>query len=238
MKILVTNDDGVLAGGLKTLAQAACRFGEVVVYAPEEKCSGMSRAITISGSLHIKPVFLSEGFRAYSVSGTPADCVSVAVNGMNERPDLILSGINNGYNLGHDIVYSGTVAAAREGAEAGIRSVAFSQPPCCDFTAALSYYEQIMQEVLSPHNAHRLLTNVNFPDPADGECRGIRWNTRLSALDLYRDSCIRTDHADGSCELNISSVHSDITQTDCDITAVMDGFISVGYLSVAEFCCN
>lgn len=100
MKILVTNDDGVLAEGLKTLAQTACRFGELVVYAPEEKCSGMSRAITISGSLHIKPVFLSESFR--SVSGTPADCVRVAVNGMNERPDLILSDINNGYNLGHD----------------------------------------------------------------------------------------------------------------------------------------
>lgn len=95
-----------------------------------------------------------------------------------------------------------------------------------------------MQEVISPHNAHRLLTNVNFPDPAGGECGGIRWDTKLSVQDLYRDSCIRTDYADGSCELNISFVHSETAQTDCDITAIMDSFISVGYLSVAEFCGN
>ena len=113
----------------------------------------------------------------------------------------------------------------------------------CIFADAVEYIEknlcgELRQEVISPHNAHRLLTNVNFPDHADGECRGIRWDTKLSVQNLCRDSCIRTDYADGSCELNISSVHSEIAQTDCDITAVMDGFISVGYLSVAEFCCN
>lgn len=234
MKILVTNDDGILAEGLKTLAEAACRFGEVVVYAPESKCSGMSRAITIAGSLHIKPVFLSENFRAYSVSGTPADCVRVAVNGMDERPDLILSGINDGYNLGHDIVYSGTVAAAREGAEAGIRSVAFSQPPNCGFAMAERFFGQIMEELLSPKYANRLLTNVNFPEP-DGGCKGIAWDVKLSPQDLYKDSCMRTDHEDGSCELKISSVHCDITQTECDITAVMENYISVGFLKAAEF---
>lgn len=234
MKILVTNDDGVFSEGLKQLAEAACAYGDVVVYAPDEKCSGMSRAITIKGTLRITPVKISDNFIAYSVSGTPTDCVRVAINRMPERPDLILSGINDGYNLGHDIVYSGTVAAAREGAEAGIRSVAFSQPPKSSFQTAERFFPQIMDRLLSEEMSDERLINVNFPDCKADECRGIRWGVRLSTQDLYGDSCICRVLAGGGWELEISSVHSSISEADCDITTVFDNYISVGYLDFAE----
>lgn len=229
MRILITNDDGIHARGLHRLVELAKDFGEVCVFAPADKCSGLSRAITVEGVLRVKPIRMPDVRMAYSISGTPADCVRMAINCiMDEKPDLVLSGINNGFNLGRDIVYSGTIAAALEGAEAGIRSVAFSQPPDHDFETAAAFFPVIMESVLNGSCRKNMLTNVNFPDCSAGECRGIMWNSKLSSQYLYEDCCKKTAFPDGSMQLDISAVHCRIRDEESDITAVLNRYISVG----------
>ncbi len=229
MRILVTNDDGIHARGLQQLVTLAKDFGEVCVFAPAEKCSGLSRAITVAGTLQVKPIQMPDVRMAYSISGTPADCVRMAMNCiLDQKPDLVLSGINNGFNLGRDIVYSGTIAAAMEGAEAGIRSVAFSQPPEYSFDTAAAYFPIIMNAVLSGSGVNHLLTNVNFPACSADECRGIMWDAKLSSQYLYEDNCKKTAFPDGSMQLDISAVHCRIKEDGSDITAVMNRYISVG----------
>ena len=129
MRILIANDDGYLAPGLAALVRACESLGEVDVIAPEQNASGTSNALTLSRPLS---VFEAPGFdrsRLFRVvNGTPSDCVHVALTGLlPHRPDLVLSGINNGANMGDDTLYSGTVAAAMEGYLFGLRSIAFSQ---------------------------------------------------------------------------------------------------------------
>ena len=123
MHILVSNDDGYLAPGLAALAQAMRRFGEVTVVAPEQNASGASNSLTLNRPLTVHQA--ANGF--LYMNGTPTDCVHVALTGLLERaPDLVVSGINNGQNMGDDTIYSGTVAAAMEGYLFGIPSIAFS----------------------------------------------------------------------------------------------------------------
>lgn len=124
MKILVSNDDGYLAPGLLALADAMSAIAEVVVVAPERNCSGASNALTLN-----KPLTVSKASNGvYFVDGTPSDCVHIALTGLfDSRPDLVISGINQGQNMGDDTLYSGTVAAATEGFLFGVPSIAFSQ---------------------------------------------------------------------------------------------------------------
>ena len=129
MRILITNDDGIFAEGIALLAEWAKTKGEVTVIAPKVEQSGKSHAIDFTRPIEIKKVDLMDGVRAYSLDSTPADCIRFAVLGMNEHYDLILSGINRGFNLGADIVYSGTVGAIFEAARLGIKGVALSTDP-------------------------------------------------------------------------------------------------------------
>src|SRR5690242_395216 len=123
MKFLATNDDGILAYGLECLIAAAEPLGEVTVVAPDREQSATSHSLTLHHPLH--PV--SRGDRRWQVDGTPTDCVMLAIEAlMPERPDFVLSGINHGQNMGEDVLYSGTVAAAMEGLALGIPSMAFS----------------------------------------------------------------------------------------------------------------
>ena len=117
MRILIVNDDGIRSSGLISLARMAVELGEVWVAAPESQCSAMSHRISVFGAVGVQPEpdFPVNGVKAYSISGSPADCVKVALAYiMKERPDVVFSGINNGYNVGIDILYSGTVGAAME----------------------------------------------------------------------------------------------------------------------------
>ncbi|HHT72559.1 MAG TPA: 5'/3'-nucleotidase SurE [Firmicutes bacterium] len=129
MRILVTNDDGIFAPGIRALAQALAPFGEVTVIAPSREQSGMSHAITVDRPLRMDKIDAIPGFenRCFMVDGTPADCVKMAVHGLGLRPDMVVSGINIGENLGTDVLYSGTVSAAIEGVLLGIPAVAVSQ---------------------------------------------------------------------------------------------------------------
>jgi len=171
MRILIANDDGYLAPGLAALVRACESLGEVDVIAPEQNASGTSNALTLSRPLS---VFDAPGFdrsRLYRVvNGTPSDCVHVALTGLlPHRPDLVLSGINNGANMGDDTLYSGTVAAAMEGYLFGLRSIAFSQVDkgWGDLDAAAATARQIVEQALADGGAGPWLLNVNIPNRPD-----------------------------------------------------------------------
>jgi 5'-nucleotidase len=173
MRILVANDDGYLAPGLDALVRVCREFGTVEVVAPEQNASGTSNALTLSRPLSVCTA--PNGF--HYINGTPSDCVHVALTGlMSERPDLVVSGINNGANMGDDTLYSGTVAAAMEGFLFGIPSIAFSLVgrgwPHLDAVAAAA--RAVLAEALAqrPHlpnakNAKPWLLNVNIPARVD-----------------------------------------------------------------------
>jgi len=176
MKILISNDDGYQAPGILALADAMSKIGEVVVVAPERNRSGASNALTLD-----KPLSVSKaGNNLYFVDGTPSDCVHIALTGLLDyRPDLIVSGINQGQNMGDDTLYSGTVAAATEGFLFGIPAIAFSQVDKgwshLDDAArfALDFVKHRLDKLASPY-----LLNVNIPNRHLAEIKGVHL-TRL-----------------------------------------------------------
>jgi 5'-nucleotidase len=180
VRILLTNDDGIHAHGLKVLeAIARTLSDDITVVAPIEEQSGKGRSLTLTEPLRLR----SFGERRWAVTGTPTDAVMVALAEVmrDHRPDLILSGVNRGANLGEDVSYSGTVSAAMEGALAGIRSVALSQRYALSapgdrvsFEAAEQWGERTLRPILDMDWAPRTLVNVNFPPVAASEVRGIK----------------------------------------------------------------
>ncbi len=178
MRILIANDDGYLAPGLAALVEAMQGLGEVDVIAPEQNASGTSNALTLNRPLTV----FRAGNGAQVVSGTPSDCVHVALTGLlPQRPDLVLSGINNGANMGDDTLYSGTVAAAMEGYLFGIPAIAFSQVQkgWAHLDAAARVARQVVEQVLAaPPAPGPWLLNVNIPNRADAD-RLPRRVTRL-----------------------------------------------------------
>lgn len=167
MRILVANDDGYLAPGLAALVQACEGLGELDVVAPEQNASGTSNSLTLHRPLSVHTA--ANGFRY--INGTPSDCVHVALTGLlPQRPDLVVSGINQGANMGDDTLYSGTVAAAMEGFLFGIPSIAFSQVDrgWLHLETAAQVARKVIQQVLKkpPPGSHWLL-NVNIPNLAD-----------------------------------------------------------------------
>jgi 5'-nucleotidase len=167
MRILIANDDGYLAPGLAALVQAMQGLGEIDVIAPEQNASGTSNSL----SLH-RPLSLYQGTNGFRyVNGTPSDCVHVALTGLlPQRPDLVLSGINNGANMGDDTLYSGTVAAAMEGFLFGIPAIAFSQVEkgWAHVDAAAAVARAVVEAVLTVvSQATPFLLNVNIPNRAD-----------------------------------------------------------------------
>ena len=168
MRILITNDDGIKSPVLPLLAEWAKGLGEVIVAAPKVEQSGKSQAINFMHPVEITEVDLVEGVTAYAVDSTPADCVRFGVLGLNNQYDLILSGINRGYNLGDDIVYSGTCGAIFEGSRLGIKGLALSTDADILMDAPKSLdaiWNYIQKNNLYDYND---LYNVNIPDSPDG----------------------------------------------------------------------
>ncbi len=181
MNILLTNDDGITSRGLFQAKQALERFGDVHVIAPDSNRSGSARGITIHRSLNVAEVELRDGTAGYATDGTPVDCVRFAHLGLvGERPDLIVSGINYGYNLGDDVTYSGTVAAAFEGILLGIPGIAISQgaPTASgsdfrrhdlyDFAASGAFLARLVEQVVAHGIPDGTILNVNVPAEPDG----------------------------------------------------------------------
>ncbi|KOO13587.1 stationary phase survival protein SurE [Vibrio xuii] len=178
LKILISNDDGVHAEGIHTLADALRDMAEVTIVAPDRNRSGASNSLTLEQPLRVNEI----APKIYSVQGTPTDCVHFALNELmkDELPDLVLTGINHGANLGDDVLYSGTVAAAMEGHFLGVQSIAFSLVGKENFaTAAVIARQLVSQHANKPIPTNRLL-NVNVPDLAYAALKGTQV-TRLGA---------------------------------------------------------
>lgn len=176
--ILVTNDDGVTAKGITNLIEVAKKFGDVVVVAPDKPQSAMGHAITINSILHVKEISEFENIKTLSTSGTPVDCVKLAVNEILDRkPDLVLSGINHGSNASINVIYSGTMSAAVEAALEGIPAIGFSLQDYdhdADFTASKHFAELIIPEVLEQGLPEGLCLNVNIPKLPISEIKGMK----------------------------------------------------------------
>lgn len=176
--ILVTNDDGVTANGILSLVEVAKEFGDVVVVAPDKPQSAMGHAITINSILHITEINKEGNVTTLSTSGTPVDCVKLAVKEILERkPDLVCSGINHGSNASINVIYSGTMSAAVEAALEGIPAIGFSLTDfsaSADFTAAKEYAKKIIPMVLENGLPDGMCLNVNIPKLPLNEIKGLR----------------------------------------------------------------
>lgn len=167
--ILVVNDDGITAPGIKVLLEVAQEIGDVVVVAPDSPQSGMGHAITIGKPLRLDKIDIYKGVEMYKCSGTPVDCVKLAVNKIfkGKKPDLCVSGINHGLNYSINVLYSGTMSAAVEGAIEGIPSIGFSLDDFAynaDFEHTRNYVKTIAEQVLKNGLPKNTLLNVNFPN--------------------------------------------------------------------------
>jgi len=179
-KILITNDDGVKARGIGALIEMMRPYGDITVVAPFEAQSGMSAALTIGKPLRLTELKIEDGVRIYACSGTPADCVKMAVNQFfgDQLPDLLVSGINHGSNASIASLYSGTLGAASEGTVYGIPSIGFSlcsHEANADFSTAIHYGKVIIDQYLKNPAKQDILLNVNFPDIPIDKVVGIRF---------------------------------------------------------------
>lgn len=227
--ILVTNDDGYDALGLRTLIEYVSPLGDVVCVCPASQHSGQSMAMTITAPLTITEREPLAGARTYAVNGTPVDCVKVSMHHvLRRRPDLVLAGINHGSNASVNVLYSGTMGAVMEGSEAGVPSVGFSltdHDPRADFSAARPFVESITRKVLAEGLPDRVCLNVNIPAgcrPAEmrvvRDCRG-RW------ADCYRE--YRTPWGTPFYWLEGEFVNLEPEATDTDQWCLDHGIVSI-----------
>ena len=176
--ILLTNDDGLYAGGLKTLLEVMEEFGKVILISTVESMSGMSQALTVKTPLRVKLLEENDRHRIYACNGTPTDSVKLAINQLVERiPDWLVSGINHGSNASVSVLYSGTMAAAIEGCLYGISSVGFSLnnfSPTADFSACRKYIRIVMKKVALKPLPQGICLNVNIPATNKNEIKGIK----------------------------------------------------------------
>lgn len=175
--ILITNDDGLYAAGLKTLLEVMEEFGKVVLISTIESMSGMSQALTVKTPLRVKQLEETDKHRVYNCNGTPTDSVKLAVNQLLERkPDWVVSGINHGANASVSVLYSGTMAAAIEGCLYGINSVGFSLNDISrtpDFSVCKKYIRIVMEKLASESIPDGVCLNVNIPAIPENEIKGI-----------------------------------------------------------------
>ena len=177
--ILITNDDSIHAPGIRALVEAARGLGKIVVVAPDKPQSGMGHAITIGSPLRLHKMHLFEDVESYSCSGTPVDCVKLAVDKiLHRKPDICLSGINHGANHSINIIYSGTMSAALEASIESIPSIGFSLLDLsieADFTAATHYARLLVEQMLKkPIAEPHLCLNVNIPKGELASIKGIK----------------------------------------------------------------
>ena len=178
--ILVTNDDGVTAPGLLALVQEMRKLGKVTVLGPDRNWSGSGHVKTLDRALRVKEVRLADGTQAFASDGAPSDCVALAMLGYFKEPiDIVVSGINAGANLGHDVTYSGTVTAAMEAVIAGVHGVAISLETVDGYLGEIDYgpaaraASKVVRQVLENGLSHEILLNVNVPFLPDDKIRGV-----------------------------------------------------------------
>ncbi len=225
MRILLSNDDGYFAPGLAALAQALAPLADITVVAPERDRSGASNSLTLDRPLMLRQA--PGGF--YYVNGTPTDCVHLAVTGMlDDIPDMVISGINHGANMGDDTIYSGTVAAATEGYLLGIPSIAVSlaSHDAQHFDTAARVVVQLAQRIQAQPPTEPMLLNVNVPDRAWGELKGQRV-TRLGKRHKA-ESVVKTTNPRGQTVYWVGAAGAAQDAGEgTDFHAVSNGFVSI-----------
>ena len=230
MQILLSNDDGYRAEGLRALAAAMATLGQLTVVAPDRNRSGASNSLTLETPLRIQQA--EPGW--YYVNGTPTDCVHLAISGFLAVPqDLVLSGINDGANLGDDVLYSGTVAAAIEARHLGLPTIAFSL--CVEggrhFAAAARIARELVDGLLNQPLPEALILNVNIPDRPSEDIRGIR-ATRLGARH-QSEATIRASDPRGRPVYWVGAAGAGADAgPGTDFAAIQDGYVSVTPLSI------
>lgn len=184
--ILVTNDDGINAPGVRTLIDVMNELGDVVVVAPDSPQSGMGHAITLNSTLYVEQVFIDDGpQKEYSCSGTPADCVKIAIREILKRkPDLCVSGINHGSNSSINVIYSGTMSAAIEAGIEGIPAIGFSLLDYtwnANFEASKPFVKTVSEKVLKKGLPNGIILNVNIPNVSKNLIKGIKTSRQAKA---------------------------------------------------------
>ena len=228
--ILVTNDDGITAPGIIALVNAVKHLGDVVVVAPDSPQSGMGHAITINKPLRIGRVHTFGDIPAYHCSGTPADCVKIAVDKiMHRHPDLCVSGINHGSNSSINVLYSGTMSAAVEASLEGIPAVGFSLLDYsheADFTAAADYAGKVSEQILKNGLPRATLLNVNIPKLDINEIKGIK--VCRQALAKWEEEYIQRQDPFGRDYYWLTGNFVNHDQgTDTDEWALSNGYVSI-----------
>tara|TARA_Y100000590_G_scaffold11187_2_gene13787 strand:- start:964 stop:1731 length:768 start_codon:yes stop_codon:yes gene_type:complete len=228
-QILITNDDGIFSPGIYALWEAMQEIGETTVVAPEFEQSSVSNAITILDPVRVKLIKRNGGFKGYAISGTPADCTKIAIKSLMEKPpDIIISGINRGANLGKNIIYSGTIAAATEGAMLGIPSIAISLNSFRndEFQGSKDASREVVRFVKNNTLPVGTLLNVNVPYCKPEEIKGIR--VTRQGQQYYQDEYLNRKDPMGR---DYYWIKGKIIDQDKDFysdsKAVNDGYISI-----------
>lgn len=229
--IFVTNDDGISAPGITFLAKIASKFGRVVVVAPDKPQSGMGHAITINSTLRLHKTNYHNVETEYACTGTPVDCVKMTVSHiLKTKPDLVLSGINHGSNSSINVIYSGTMSAAIEGALEGLPSIGFSLCDYsieADFTQAEKYVSAIIDDALKQSMPKGVCLNVNIPKLKENDFKGIKVVRQARANWVERFDERKDPYGNNYYWLTGEFINFEPHATDTDEWALANGYISV-----------
>ena len=229
MHILLTNDDGILAPGLLAMYRELAKLGEVSVAAPDGAQSAAAHSITIDSPLSARWVHVHQEFHGWAIAGRPADCVKLAVAELVQpRPDLVVSGINDGANVSINVLYSGTVAAAAEGALLGFPAVAVSleRGEELDFDWAARIARRLIEQALAASLEPGRLLNINIPNLSSGGPRGVR--VASQSTQLMDDHYQRQDGPDGSAHYYLQGRFREPDGADdADLSALVGGYVVV-----------
>jgi 5'-nucleotidase len=229
-KILVTNDDGIDSDGIRRLAETAAKFGEVWIVAPCKQYSAMSHSATFWTPIDVWPVdFPVEGVHAFATSGTPSDCICVALNAVLPfKPDAVFCGINKGYNIASSIQYSGTCGAAFEASNQGCHTIAFSENHEGSTEVADKYIEEIAAVLIDKPLGVNEIWNINFPGCTLEECKGVKYDCTVSQHQFFSGgyNVVKRDGDKVTYMIDYKPVWE--AEEGTDLRAVIDNYVAVG----------
>lgn len=229
MKILITNDDGINARGIIALAKEISKKHEIIVVAPREQKSASSHSISIHNPIKIREEKLNENFKAYSLVGTPADCTQAGLSLLGGDIDIVISGINRGLNCGTDILYSGTVSAAVEGAIYSVPSIAISMDVDWskedeDYSKAAKWISKILDVAEKDYLKENVVLNVNVPNINEEDIKGLKV-CRLGKS-TYKTNYILVEENEDKVYVT-KGTRNDILEDDSDLYFLSQGYVTL-----------
>lgn len=233
MKILLTNDDGIEANGIRTLWEGLKDVGDLTIVAPMKEQSGKGVSVTFYGPIRVEKSDLYQGTPAWKVEGTPADCVKVALGGLLDwKPDLIVSGINHGSNAGRGLLYSGTAGCVIQGTLQKVPGIAFSYT--CSETESFSHVKPYLFPIIEHVSKHPLpegtFLNVNFPKKT---IQGVKMARQ--GLDFWCESTRKVQHPEGHFEFHLEEIDQNLDEhPESDIALLKAGFVTVVPIHINE----